>query len=42
VVLLAVLAVLLARRFPPLFLIVLSVLIGLFAPRRRIRRRLWW
>jgi len=40
--LLAVLAVLLARRFPPLLIILLSVLIGLFAPRRRIRRRLWW
>jgi len=42
VVLLAIAAVVLAPRYPPLFIILLSVLIGLFAPRRRLRRRLWW
>jgi hypothetical protein len=41
-VLAVVLGLVFARRFPPLFLAVLFVLIGLFSPRRRYRRRLWW
>lgn len=41
-VLAVVLGLVLARRFPPLFMVVLFVLIGLFSPRRRYRRRLWW
>jgi len=38
----AVLALFLARRFPPALIVVVSLLIALFSPRRRWRRRLWW
>ncbi len=42
VVLFAVLVVAFASRSPPLLIVLVSVLIGLFAPRRRLRGRLWW
>jgi len=41
-VLLVVVAALFVRLFPPLLILLVSVLVGLFAPRRRFGRRLWW
>ncbi len=42
IVLLAVVGFALARRSPLLLVVVVSVLVGLFTPRGRWRRRRWW